>query len=103
MARTPESLVKKFGTRNPFDIASGLEIKYHFMYHPESVLPGLTCFACNRPSIFINMSYFDLLQEKDPRYTDEMVEYDVLQVGAHELGHGTLYLKGTLRFPESQG
>ena len=99
MARSPESLVRQFGTRNPFDIATGLEIQHHFVYHPESGRPGLTCFACNHPSIFINVSYFDLLQKKDPTYTDEMVEYDVLQVGAHELGHAICHRKELKKAP----
>lgn len=86
-SRDPNALVRHFGTRDPFVIARGLGFGVHQLYHPESRLPGLTCLVANRPSIFINRAYFDQLQEEDPSYTDEMAEYDILQVAAHELGH----------------
>ena len=85
--RSPEALVRKYKTRDPFAIAWYLDIPVHMLQHPESDLPGLTCLVANRPSIFINESYFLNIQKEDPRYTDEMMEDDILQVGAHELGH----------------
>jgi len=86
-SRDPTALVKRFGTRNPFEIAEALEINVHHVHHPESKLPGLTCLVANRPSIFINHSYFEAIQAKDHLYTDEAMWDDILQVGAHELGH----------------
>ena len=90
-SRDPTALVRRFGTRNPFEIAEYLEIKVHYLHHPESKLPGLTCLAANRPSIFINKAYFEAMQAKDMLYTDEAMRDDILQVGAHELGHAVLH------------
>ena len=59
LLQSPEALVKKAGTRDPFEIAKMLEIPVHHVYHPESMLPGLTAMVLNRPSIFINDAYFD--------------------------------------------
>ena len=89
--RSPESLVSKFQTRDPFALAWYLDIPVHRLQHPESDLPGLTCLVANRPSIFINESYFLGMQKEDPYYTDEMMEDDIMQVGAHELGHAVLH------------
>ena len=89
--RTPEILVKKYKTRDPFAIAWYLDIPVHRLQHPESSLPGLTCLVANRPSIYINESYFTRNQKADPTYTDEMMESDIYQVGAHELGHAILH------------
>ena len=95
MSRIPsaEGLVRRYKTRNPFAIARELEIPVHQVYHPESDLPGLTYLALGRPSIFINTAYFDAKQQADPSYTDDMIEDDILQVGAHELGHAVLHRK----------
>ena len=89
--RAPETLVRKYETRNPFTIASYLDIPVHRIQHPESSLPGLTCLVANRPSIFINDSYFLQIQAENPEYSDEMAEDDVMQVCAHELGHSVLH------------
>ena len=89
--RSPEALVKKYKTRDPFAIAWYLDIPVHRLQHPESSLPGLTCLVANRPSIYINESYFTRNQKADPNYTDEMMESDIYQVGAHELGHAILH------------
>lgn len=86
-SRDPTALVRRFGTRDPFEIAGYLEIDVHFFHHPESKLPGLTCLVANRPSIFINKAYFEVMQTKDKLYTDEAKRDDIRQVGAHELGH----------------
>lgn len=87
---SPEALVRAYG-RNPVEIARAIDIPFHRLWRPESALPGLTCLVANRPSIFINDAYFAKLQQKDRDYTDEMLEYDVLQVIAHELGHACLH------------
>jgi hypothetical protein len=86
-SRDPTALVRRFGTRDPFEIAGYLEIDVHFFHHPESKLPGLTCLVANRPSIFINKAFFEVMQNKDKLYTDEAKMDDIRQVGAHELGH----------------
>jgi len=96
---TPEALFRRYRTRDPFAIAKAIEIPVHFVCHPESGLPGLTCLVLNRPSIFINNAYFDLLQKNDRSYTDEMREDDILQVGAHELGHALMHRKALQRAP----
>lgn len=95
----PEALVRRFKTRNPFAIAKGLEIPVHFVNRAESDLPGLTCLVGNRPSIFINQAYFDGIQRMDPAYTDDMMEDDILQVGAHELGHAVKHRKQLRKAP----
>lgn len=95
----PEALVKRFKTRNPFEIAEGLNIPFHFVNRPESDLPGLTCLVGNRPSIFINQAYFDGIQRIDPAYTDEMMEDDIFQVGAHELGHAVKHRRELRKAP----
>lgn len=89
--RSPEALVKRYGTRNPFAIARELDIPVHMLNYPDSALPGLTCIALNRPSIFINEAYFQKLQEEDPLYTEDAARDDILQVCAHELGHAVLH------------
>ncbi len=89
--RSPEALVRKYNTRDPFALARYLDIPVRRLHHPESDLPGLTCLVAGRPSIFINESYFLHMQQEDPRYTEEMMEDDILQVGAHELGHAVLH------------
>lgn len=91
--RSPEYLVHEFETRDPFVIAAGLEIPVHRLSHPESGLPGLTCLAAGRPSIFINDACFRRLQENDPLYSDSAVEDDIMQVCAHELGHALMHRK----------
>ena len=96
---SPEALVRRFKTRNPFEIAQGLEIPVHFVNRKESDLPGLTCLVGNRPSIFINQAYFDWMQRMDSHYTDEMMEDDILQVGAHELGHAVKHRKQLRQAP----
>ena len=87
LLQSPEALVKKAGTRDPFEIAKMLEIPVHHVYHPESKLPGLTAMVLNRPSIFINDAYFDHLIQKERHYTEENAMDDTRQVGGHELGH----------------
>ena len=87
LLQSPEALVKKAGTRDPFEIAKMLEIPVHHVYHPESMLPGLTAMVLNRPSIFINDAYFDHLIQKERHYTEENAMDDTRQVGSHELGH----------------
>ena len=77
--RDPTSLVRRFGTRNPFEIAENLGIRVHYYHHPEANLPGMTCLAANRPSIFINKAYFEAIQAKDKLYTDEAMRDDILQ------------------------
>ena len=101
MPRIPsaEGLVRRYRTRNPFAIARELEIPVHFLDHPESDLPGLTCLVLDRPSIFINTAYFDALQREDRSYTDAMMEDDILQVGAHELGHAVKHRRELRRSP----
>lgn len=89
--RSPENLVRKYRTRNPFTLAWYLDIPTHRVQHPESDLPGLTCLVASRPSIFINESYFDCMREEDPNYTEEDAEDDILQVCAHEPGHAVLH------------
>lgn len=88
---TPEALVRRFQTRDPAIIAEGLEIPVRHLYHPESSLPGLTCLVANRPSIFINDAYFERLMKRQRNYTEEHLRDDMLQVLAHELGHGVLH------------
>ena len=88
---TPEALVRRFQTRDPAIIAEGLEIPVRHLYHPESSLPGLTCLVANRPSIFINDAYFERLMKRRQNYTEEHLRDDMLQVLAHELGHGVLH------------
>ena len=88
---TPEALVRRFQTRDPAVIAEGLEIPVRHLYHPESSLPGLTCLVANRPSIFINDAYFERLMKRQRNYTEEHLRDDMLQVLAHELGHGVLH------------
>ena len=88
---TPEALVRRFQTRDPAVIAEGLEIPVRHLQHPESALPGLTCLVANRPSIFINDSYFERLMKRQKNYTEENLRDDVLQVLAHELGHAVLH------------
>ena len=95
-SKKPEDLVKRFHTRDPFIIAKGLKIECHTVNHPESRLPGMTCLVRNRPSIYINQSYFDAQQSCDPNYTDAVMADDIMQVMAHELGHALLDRK-TLR------
>ena len=87
LLQSPESLVKKSGSRDPFVIADMLEIPVHHVYRSESRLPGLTCMVLNRPSIFINDAYFDHILQKDRHYTEENALDDIRQVGGHELGH----------------
>ena len=89
--RAPEALVRKYNTRDPFALAWYLDIPAHRLQHPESDLPGLTCLVANRPSIYINESYFLNIQKEDPFYTDETMEDDIKQVCAHELGHAVLH------------
>lgn len=89
---SPEALVRWAGTRDPFVIASMLEIPVIHLDHPESNLPGLTCLVKNRPAIFINDAYFDSLMKK-PSYTEENRADDMAQVGAHELGHACRHRK----------
>ena len=89
--RSPESLVRKYGTRDPFALAWYLDIPVYRVMRPESDLPGLTCLVANRPSIFVNEAYFYGMQQEDPQYTDDMIEDDILQVGAHELRHAVLH------------
>ena len=89
--RSPEALVRKYRTRDPMALAWYLDIPVQMLQHPESDLPGLTCLVANRPSIFINESYFYEMQKSEPYYTDEMIEDDILQVAAHELGHAVLH------------
>ena len=84
---SPEALVRKAGSRDPFVIADMLEIPWHHVHHPESRLPGLTAMVLNRPSIFINDAYFDHLIQKDRHYTEENALDDIRQVAGHELGH----------------
>jgi len=97
--RSPEALVRKYNTRDPFALAWYLDIPVHMLHHPESDLPGLTCLVSSRPSIFINESYFLNIQKEDPSYTDETMEDDILQVGAHELGHAVLHRDELRRAP----
>lgn len=87
LLQSPEALVRKAGSRDPFVIADMLEIPYHHVDHPESGLPGLTAMVLNRPSFFINDAYFDRLIQKDRHYTEENALDDIRQVGGHELGH----------------
>lgn len=89
--RSPETLVKKYRTRDPMALAWYLDIPVEMKHYPESHLPGLTCFVANRPFIFINESYFYETQKAEPYYTDEMISDDILQVAAHELGHAVLH------------
>ncbi len=89
--RSPETLVRRYNTRDPFALAWYLDIPVHRLQHPESDLPGLTCLVMNRPSIFINEYYFLNMQKEDPSYTDEAMEDDIMQVTAHELGHAVLH------------
>ena len=87
LLHSPEALVRRAGSRDPFVIADMLEIPVHHLDHPESDLPGLTAMVLNRPSIFINDSYFDRLIQKERHYTEENAKDDIRQVGGHELGH----------------
>ena len=87
LLQSPEALVKKAGTRDPFEIAKMLGIPVHHVWHPESRLPGMTAMVLNRPSIFINDAYFDHLIQKERHYTEENAMDDTRQVGGHELGH----------------
>lgn len=96
---SPEGLVRQYRTRNPFAIARELEIPVHFIEHPESDLPGLTYLAMSRPSIFINTAYFDAMKRFDPTYTDDMMDDDIFQVGAHELGHAVMHRRELKRAP----
>lgn len=89
-SRDPTALVRRFGTRNPFEIAEYVEIKVHYLHHPESKLPGLTCLAANRPSIFINKAYFEAMQAKDRLYTDEAMR-DLLSAYSLFLRRGTCH------------
>ena len=82
---SPGALVRRFGSRDPFLIAEALKIPVHRMNHPESALPGLTCLAGNRASIFLNDAYFDRHCQEEYR------QDDILQVCAHELGHAILH------------
>ena len=90
---SPEQLVLWAGTRDPFKIAEKLEIPVIHKNHPESGLPGLTCLMSSRPAIFINDAYFDNLMRKNPHYTEEIMNDDMAQVAAHELGHACLHRK----------
>lgn len=87
----PEEIVDWAGTRDPFKIAKKLEIPIIPKSHPESGLPGMTCLMSNRPAIFINSAYFDILMRKNPYYTEEIMRDDMAQVAAHELGHACLH------------
>jgi len=89
---SPEALVKAYG-RNPIEIVRAIDIPFHQLWRPESDLPGLTCLVANRPSIFINEAYFEKVQKRNRNYTNEMLEYDRLQVIAHELGHACRHRK----------
>ena len=97
--RTPEALVRRYQTRDPFVIADGEGIPIHFLNHPESGLPGLTCLVANRPSIFINQAFFDIQRKEDPEYTEDTMEDDVRQVAAHELGHAIKHRRALRRAP----
>lgn len=90
---SPEKLVEWAGTRDPSKIAEKLDIPVHHLNHPETDLPGLTCLFCGRPAIFINDAYFEKLMRKNPAYTDEDMEDDMMQIIAHELGHSCLHRK----------
>lgn len=92
----PEKLVKWAGTRDPFQIAGMLEIPVNHLSSSKSRLPGLTCFVNGRPSIFINDAYFENLVRKNRSYTEEDMRNDILQIGAHELGHACLH-RGNLK------
>ena len=85
--QSPEALVKQAGSRNPYVIAKMLEIPIHHVRQEKSKIPGLTCLVANRPSIFINDSYFENLLAKKRNYTEENAHDDIIQVVTHELGH----------------
>ena len=76
---TPEFLVAEYRSRNPFVIAEALNIPVFHHSHPESGLAVCSMMmGHNLPVIHINSAFFS---------DDEEGEDDMLQVGAHELGH----------------
>ena len=91
LLQSPEALVKKAGSRDPFAIAKMLKIPVHHVFRPESSLPGLTAMVLSRPSLFINDAYFDRLIQKERYYTEEHALDDIRQVAAHELGHSCMH------------
>ena len=82
-----EALVKRFHTHDPIVIARCLGIPIHYLYHPESKVPGLTCLVQNRPSIFVNDAYFERQLQNNHGYTEEHARRDKVLVIGHELGH----------------
>ncbi len=89
---SPEVLVRCAASRDPMAIADMLDIKVHIVRYENSSLPGLTCMAQNRPSIFLNQAYFDkACQHAVP--SSGLMEADMAMVAAHELGHACLHRK----------
>lgn len=73
--------VKKFDTRNPFELADGLKVKY--IVGPMGNYSGCYLYLKRHRCIFLN---------------DELTESDMRLVMAHELGHAILHRKENCYF-----
>lgn len=80
-----ESIVKKYNTNNPFEIADKLNIKINFMNYPEEV-NGLYIYVHRNSLIFINDNLPYMMQKV---------------VCAHELGHAVLHHQKNSTFMKS--